>query len=238
MSGRGAPAIGAGPLQSIFNFRGPSVSWNTVSTSFEVLPPLRHPWRWERPGCNRELGAWLSWARDELETKGRLTIANQAPVTWVKQEGEGSWAEACRRTEQAEDSTVAILQWPRDSVQLAKRLGGRWPIVERFDDPDLHACARRLAAGDGRQAVAAIFEFLCERITGVSTDLKRVVEAVVEGRSTARFTTHLQHLARAQALAARPSAASALAFLEGVLADPEWWLYRRECVHQLRGDPG
>ena len=210
------PCRGVGdPLQSIFGFRDddPSVTWTAIRDSFQVLRPLLHPWRWERNGHNRDLGCWLGEARKQLEQAGRLSIGRDAPVQWIPYESEDTWASACCNASDAggqHESTVAILKWPSQCVQLAQRLGGRWPVVEKFDDPELFKCAAALASGDGPGAVRTLFDFLAARMTHVGTDLRRIVDAIVEGRATTRFSTHLDHLARLRRLADAPSAKAAL----------------------------
>jgi hypothetical protein len=235
------PYRGVGdPLQTIFGFRDdPVVPWNTIQTDFDVLDSaLREPWRWRRPGRNAQLGEWLVEARRQLETTKRLVIPDDAPVTWVQHDNGGdppeAWAAACRDTEAPNETVVAILKWPNNCKALARRLGGRWPIVERFDDPDLLKLGVKLADADGPTAVSELVEFVAERMTEMGSELRPMVEAIKAGRGTARFSKHREHAARLDALAKEPTPANALVWLEGALAHREWWLYRRECVHQLR----
>lgn len=232
------PCRGVGdPLQSVFGFRGdPCVPWTTVRSDFTILEDLRYPWRWQRDGRNDALGHWLADARRELEARGRLHIGDDAPVNWVKDEGDhtAAWAAACRDLGAPGESSIAILKWPNQCIDLAKRLGGRWPVVEKFDAPEMLTLAADLAAANGPQAVGLLFRFMAPRMTGISTDLRRIVEAVEQGRATNRFSTHLRHLARLEAIASRPSAETILAAMEGFLDERQWWLYRYECVYQLR----
>jgi DNA helicase-2/ATP-dependent DNA helicase PcrA len=230
------PCRGVGdPMQAIFGFRhDPSVGWSDIRASFEPTPPLLHPWRWERAGCNVALGRWLVEAREQLETTGKLYVAEEAPVNWVAHGADDERAATCRRVGSPQESTVAILRRPPQCIELAKRLGGRWPVVERFDNGEVFACAREMAGADGRTAVAALFAFLRPRMTGISTDLKRIADAITDGRSTSLISKNREHLERLHRLAETPSPETALAALEGVLAHDGWWLYRQECVHQLR----
>lgn len=83
--------------------------------------------------------------------------------------------------------------------------------------------------------VAALVEFVAERMTKLGTELRAIVDAIKAGRGTSRFTRNRAHAARLGALAEQPTPANALAWLDGVLAHrQDWWLYRHECVFQLR----
>jgi hypothetical protein len=237
------PCRGVGdPLQTVFGFRDdPVVSWATIKTDFEVIDgALTEPWRWRREGCNMALGKWLVAARSQLETTGRVVIADDAPITWVQHaanvEAAEEWATTCRNVGDAGSETVvAILKWPNKCKDLAKRMGGRWPIVERFDDPDLLRLAVKLVDADGPAVVDELVEFLSDRMTTIGTALKTAVDAIKAGRGVTRITKHRDHADRLSALADSPTPANALVWLEGVLAHrPDWWLYRRECAYQLR----
>lgn len=235
------PYRGVGdPLQTIFGFDDPVVPWDTIKTDFEIVDgALREPWRWRREGRNAQLGEWLVAVRGQLETTGNLVIADDAPVIWVQHangpQAAEAWANACRKSGAPNETVVAILKWPSRCKELARRLGGRWPLVERFDDPDLLRLGESLADADSPTAVAELVEFVAERMTGMGKDLRPMVEAIKTGRGTSRFAKHREHAARLDALAKEPIPANALAWLEGVLAHrDDWWLYRRECVFQLR----
>jgi superfamily I DNA/RNA helicase len=226
------------PLQAIFDFRDdPCVTWDAICSDFKVLENvLLQPWRWHGRDRNAALGKWLVEARHQLESCGRLEIDANAPVTWVRHDGEPTeaWAAVCREMGAPGESSIAILKWPNQCIELAKRLGGRWPIVERFDDPDLLRLGKMLAESEARALVGLLLEFIAARTTQVGTDLRAIADAIGEGRSTARFTKHRDHLDRLNAFADGPTPTTALAAIDGILANREWWLYRRECVYQLR----
>lgn len=237
------PCRGVGdPLQTIFGFRDdPVVPWATIKTDFEVVDhALTEPWRWRREGRHAALGEWLVAARKQLEETGRLVIANDAPVTWVQHdaavEAPDAWANTCRGANTPSNETVvAILKWPNKCKDLAKRMGGRWPIVERFDDPDLLRLGVKLVDANGAEVVEALVDFVSERMTAMGTALKTAVDAIKAGRGVSRITKNRDHADRLSALATTSTPTNALAWLEGVLAHKDdWWLYRRECVYQLR----
>jgi len=236
------PCRGVGDhLQTVFGFRDdPVVSWGTIETDFDVIDGmLTEPWRWRREGHNVHLGDWLVAARAQLETTGRLVIAEDAPVTWVPHdtavEAPAAWAATCWSVGAvANETVVAILRWPTECIDLARRLGGRWPIVERFDDPDLLRLGRELVDADGQTVAAELVQFVSERMTAMGTALKRPMAAITAGRGISRITKNREHAERLAVIANMPTPSNALAWLEGVLAHRgDWWLYRRECVFQL-----
>lgn len=237
------PCRGVGdPLQTVFGFRDdPVVPWDTIQSDFEVLHgALTEPWRWRREGHNSALGDWLVAARGQLESDQRLTISDEAPVTWIPHAPDGdtaaAWAAACRRLGASNESIVAILNRPNRCKALAQRLGGRWPLVERFDDPDLLLLGTKLAAADGPTLVAESVAFIAARMTGVGAALRTAVKAIKEGRSISRIKKNRDQADHLLALASQPTPAKALAWLESILQGHRngWWLYRHECVHQLR----
>lgn len=222
------------PLQAIFGFRSdPCVPWELVREAYELLPPLRHPWRWERAGHSRHLGRWLVDARQELESSGCVAIERSAPVNWVPHDNSNMWLRACWHSARREGSTVLVVNRPEQCAHWAKRLGGHWSVVERFDNPELLRCAQELAAGDGRKALLALFWFLAVRMTRLVRDLRPAVEAIAGGRDLGRMKTDPELLHRIRRLAASPSPTTALDLLEGALAQSHWKLYRPECVYQL-----
>lgn len=237
------PCRGVGdPLQTIFGFRDDKVvPWETIRTDFAVVEDaLTTPWRWRREGSNAGLGEWLVTARRQLMETGQVELAD-GPVTWVQHDpamsSSEAWALACRSVSAPPtETTVAILQWPPECVELAKRMGGRWPVVERFDDPDLLRLGHKLVDADGITAVDALVQFVSERMTGMGTAMKTAIDAINAGRGVTRIKKNRDHVDRLSALAMNPTPANALAWLEGVLLerDDDWWLYRRECVYQLR----
>ena len=237
------PCRGVGDsLQAIFGFRDdPVVSWDTIKHDFNVLDDaLTEPWRWRLEGRNHALGEWLVMARKQLQATGRIVIASDAPITWVQHDATGkefkTWATACRKVNMSTNETkVAILKWPKKCNTLAKWMGGRWPIVERFDEPDLFGLGADLVEASGAEVAEALVNFVSERMTAMGTALKTAVKAIKAGRGVARIKKNREHADRLNALAKTPTPETALAWLEGVLAHKgDWWLYRRECVYQLR----
>lgn len=240
---RQLPCRGVGdPLQTVFDFReDPVVSWKVVKTDFHVLEEtLTQPWRWRREGRSAALGEWLVVARKQLEEAGRLVIAKDAPITWVQHnstvEPQHAWATCCQRLNSLSSETVvAILKWPPKCIDLAKRMGGRWSVVERFDNADLFELGASLANSNGPNVVELLMEFVSRRMTGVGAALRTAVNGIKAGRGVSRIMKNRDHAYRLSVLATTPTPTNALAWLEGVLAHRgDWRLYRNECVYQLR----
>ncbi|MGE3424968.1 MAG: UvrD-helicase domain-containing protein [Dehalococcoidia bacterium] len=235
--GEALPCRGVGDdLQAIFDFGHERVvGWDVVKSYFSFQPPLEHPWRWQQHGCNSELGEWLTDARRELQTQGRLTIARDAPVRWVARRDQSVLVQACRGVVRNGETAVGIGKITnRDCIPLAKSLGRGWPVVEVFDHGDLPKCAKRLATADGRNAVAALVEFLKPRVTKAYTEIQGMMQTVRDGKDTNRIRKHKDHFARMKALADSPSPEAALALVDGIVQHTGWWLYRPECVRQLQ----
>lgn len=229
------------PLQGVFKFRGDGIPWSTVESDFGALPPLLEtPWRWRKSGANDDIGEWLVSVRDQLNGSNQLVIAEEAPVEWVEHDT-GNYADAWSKVHRGltwppYESGVWITRWPRTCVAIAKRLGGKWPVVERFDPPGLRELAHTLSAASGAAAVKPLVDFLAERMTGIGPDLKTIVDALTAGRSIGRIRNFREHAELLAAVASDPTPKHALAWLEAVLAHrgSKWFLYRRDSVYQLR----
>lgn len=225
------------PLQAVFGFRAddPLVPYKDVEAAFERKAEMLEPWRWRREGCNRDLGEWLTIARAELLRSGQVTIPADGPVKCIEGSDHSSIAAVCRTLRRDKGETAALIaKWPRTCVALAQRLGGYWPVVERFDDPTLLELAELLSAGNGRSSVRALFDFVADRVTKVRTALRTIAYAIADDRPTTRFRTHLDHRDRLVRLASLPSPETLSAALEGMLTPRDWVLYRPENIQQLR----
>lgn len=226
------------PLQAIFGFRSddPMVEWDVVAGFYERLPVLDTPHRWRN--ANVHLGEWLIRARRELED-GTLTIPEEAPIEW------SPWTEhaeldACRAWG-PDRGVVAIKRSTKPNsyvrtscLVVATRLGGWFHMVEAFDDQDLPALASRWTTASGREIVSDLHAYVRDRMVKVGPELRDLVAAVSEGRSTSRFTKYLDHRDRLQALAAEPTAQRVLDVLDGFRAERGWTVYRPEGMYQIR----
>ncbi len=221
------------PLQAIFGFRSdPLVEWSDVEAFFQPLPELSVPWRWwDR---NRRLGEWLLEARTTLLNGQPLTIGRGAPVEWEQYDGRFE-SRACERAgRSAGQHIVAIKKRPQQCGSLASRLRGRFRVVEAFDEKGLPEMVGRWPGATGAQIVKDLHDFARKRMTGIGSDLDRMVAAIAVGRPTGRFRSHLDHRDRLVRLAEQPTPEHALAALEGFRGQREWIVHRPEGLYQLQ----
>lgn len=73
------------PMQAIFDFKAPLVSWNNaVLQAFPPVGKLATPWRWKNEGTEK-LGRWLLEIRDDLAFGREIDLKTSCPreVKWI-----------------------------------------------------------------------------------------------------------------------------------------------------------
>jgi hypothetical protein len=156
------------PLQGIFDFAGPTVSWpRDIDPSFEELSPLSTPWRWR--GANSELGEYLLSIRPKLLRNEMIDIS-ASPV----QAGEATQALqvlTCSRLAKKGGSVVGIRRFPRDAHALARSLGGQFNSMEEMDCNDLVKFSELVVSVSGAARALQAIEFASSCMTQVNTRL-------------------------------------------------------------------
>lgn len=177
------------PLQSIFGFRGSSVvDWQRdVLPSFPAQDGPSTPWRWNQG--NPELGRWLMDARRLLENKQPIVLRNLPHgVRWEKLDdprfAHAVRSKACNCGARAGETVVAIASWSAQGHKMARGLGGAFSCVEPIDAKDLFTFAEQVDDRRGPERALATLDFAAACMTGVSTELKTVRNAVEAGRRT------------------------------------------------------
>ena len=172
------------PYQGIFDFNDePLVGWDVIGGDFDQLPPLHTPHRWST--ANKQLGAWLTHARSELQA-GRALDYARAPVR-LKRLPAGNRAFPARlkicRDLSNETSVVAIVRRANGAHQLAKSLGGTFTSMEELECKDLDAAADRLdGASDGIAYARNLVEFAVTKCFSRTAKLNSARAALVDGR--------------------------------------------------------
>lgn len=238
---RSLPCRGVGdPMQSIFGFNEPCVTESDVRASFDVGSSLEFPWRWEGPGANKELGAWLLDARSALRGTGSVTITRDAPVRWIQHrrgpDVNASSTKACFSIQPGQGSAVALLKESYRVPGLAKNLKGLWSTTEAIEPEgrEVLRCAEALAAGSPCDRLSSLLDFLQKRMTKMKGALKTVRAAAMEGRDSRQIKNHREHLTRFQEFLKAPSPQRALAILDSVTSEREWYIFRQRSVAMLR----
>ena len=218
------------PLQGIFGFTGDSILWSRdVEPSFVPLKVEERPWRWAE--SNPKLGEWLLELRRAL-LQGEPIDLSVAPIEWrstISPASQVSTSKAVAADEAA--SVVAILKWPNQCHNLAKKLGGEFSSMEEMESKDLlkHAKAIDLA-GSGCEVAVVLLRIARECITGLPGAVK-TMQTRLEAERLLRVTASTTHVPVVRALlkiAESPTPANVLAAAETFEAIPSVFVHRSE----------
>ena len=224
------------PLQGIFGFTGDSILWSRdVESSFVPLKVEEHPWRWAE--SNPKLGEWLLKLRQAL-LQGEPIDLSVAPIEWrstVLTASQVSTSKAVAADEAA--SVVAILKWPDQCHNLAKKLGGDFSSMEELESKDLlkHAEAIGLASS-GCDVAAVLIRIARECITRLPGTVKTMqtnLEADRLPRVTAS-TTNVPVVRAFLEIAESPTPANLLVAAETIEAIPGVFVHRSELWRAIK----
>ncbi|MEX2623975.1 MAG: hypothetical protein WD651_09610 [Acidimicrobiia bacterium] len=215
------------PLQGIFDFAGPIVSYEDhLAPAFDRLPDLTTPFRWI--DTNPQLGEWLTDVRTRIEA-GQPVDLNGAPVT----QGEVSpvsQVKACFELAKRGGSAVAIGRWEGDTHAIAKRLKGVFTVMEPIECPDLLEWAARLEGSTGAARALAVIDFAKICMTQVGTQLQTAATAYRNGTTpVVRSTTrHREAVEALNIVVTNPALDHVLAAMTQVAAISDARMHRRE----------
>ncbi len=178
------------PLQGIFNFGGQSiVSWDDdVLPNFQALPRLTVPWRWK--GTNPALGEWLAHVRQALENHQPINLlaAPRGAITFTQLPADPRQHANVRRQNcvrsicRPGEHLLAVLAWPNQCHQLAAQTRGQYRSPEPVECEELFSSARALdEASDGREKARITFNFACECLTQIKTEIGDTVQRLLGG---------------------------------------------------------
>ena len=170
------------PLQGIFGFTGDAVLWSKdVESSFVQLDVEEHSWRWAE--SNPKLGTWLLGLRRALLEGCDIDLA-LAPIEWKQTVSPGAQVLACKDVAYDDASTVvAILKWPNQCHNLAKKLGGTFSSMEELESKDLIKYAQALdRASTGCEAALVLLRIARECMTGLPSTVKTMQTRLEAGR--------------------------------------------------------
>ena len=160
------------PLQAIFGFKEPLVSWKNIC--FDITPIETYPWRWEK--TNPALGRYLNDVRQQLlpgldERRVRLSTApNQEAVHRISTSAlhDGSIFRIANQYE----TVLYIAKWESDTIAFSKGTGGFFQHDEKQNLVDLYKHTQLLDTDDGYTRANTIYDFIGECASGVATELK------------------------------------------------------------------
>ena len=225
------------PLQAIFGFKEPLVSWKSLC--FDVLEDEidTYPWRWEK--TNPALGKYLNDVRKELlpgldKKEVRLsTIPNQASVFRIK--SADIHGPVFYNIVKKYDSVIYIAKWETDTKAFAKRSGGLFQHDEKQNLDVLYHYAMRLDVDDAVTRGRVLFDFINECASGVSNELGSYENHIISGDfDFHRIKKHPEFGNRMIRLQETNSYDSMLRILEWVKACRELRLHRRELFYEMQ----
>ena len=175
------------PLQGIFGFTKEPILWSRdVELDFGALEVEERSWRWAE--TNPELGEWLLELRRALLDGTPIDLAS-APVHWRSDVAPGTQVAACKALATDETSSVvAILKWPSQCQNLARRLAGDFSSMDELESKDLlqHAEALDISVS-GCEIAAALLRVARECIAKLPATI-RTMQTGLEKERLPRIT--------------------------------------------------
>jgi len=225
------------PLQGIFGFKEPLVSWETdVAGTFEELPALKVPHRWR---SNAPLGARLAEVRTAL-LAGEPIDLRKSPFHWrplsdSSDEQMSEQVAACESLFDSTGSVVAVRRWPSECYAVAGRLRGRYTCMEEMDCKDLIQAAGQIELRQGADRCAAIFDFAELCMTGIATPLATIRKAVAQGRlpKPERLSKHQDVATAVMTVATTAGLGPVPALLQLIASVPDRRIFRRELWREM-----
>jgi DNA helicase-2/ATP-dependent DNA helicase PcrA len=223
------------PLQAIFDFREPTVDWQTnVIAQFPSIGELQTPWRWRNAGAEA-LGQWVLTVRNAF-LSGQTLDLREAPseVSWVQLDADPAKArtqrlEAARTKAPTTRGTVLVIgdsTKPQSQRIIASQTPGA-TTVEASDLKDLTAFGRSFNPASP-DASEVLITFAGEMMTNLgATELHRRV--IILDKGTARKeATPIE--SAALAFHTSPSFTTAASAFEVFAEAPNVRVYRPEVL--------
>ncbi len=220
------------PLQGIFGFAGPLVSFDDhLAPAFDRLPDLVTPYRWR--DSNPDLGDWLIDVRTNIAA-GQPVDLEHAPIQRVNA-SPATQVAICFEVAQRSGSVVVIGKWPRDCHSITQRLRGRFTVMEPVECPDLMTWAAQLDVATGPPRSATMIDFASRCMTQVGTRLRTARDAFGSGRlPILRATTPSREVIEALiAVASDPTFGPVPAAMAEIESMPGAILHRRELWREM-----
>lgn len=222
------------PLQAIYDF-GDSrlIEWDTDLIDLPEVAPDVIPWRWEK--TNPKLGRYLLDVRDCL-IDGTYVAFNDNAIRWVKDAPEAR-VNTMLSMAGAAGSVVILDKFENQCEAIARRLKGRFHVMEDLAGTKATRTAARIDQGDAPKAAAAILELAKASFAGLPGPLTSKLEKLQAGGPMPAFKRDGKSGEVLQALADVASEISPLCvavLMDAISALPTATLFRREAWTDLR----
>lgn len=157
------------PMQAVYRKlnKGDPLSWQQVTSSFEIVDHLMEPYRWKKG--NSELGEWLLDVRKHFE-KGEevdLRSADSKVVRWISNNSFQDQRKICFEMCN-EKGVVVICDWPSRCSSIAEKMQDLFVVFESVECPDLLKFSEEIEKTSGIDRVIKVVEFACKCLTGMS----------------------------------------------------------------------
>lgn len=211
------PVVALGdPLQAIYAFPGdPVVDWNVALDHLPLFAPEIQPWRWI--GHNLALGHALTRLRQELIAGTPVDLNTYPEIGWV-QDGHNERRATAWGKVGVEGSVVVLERWAHACLDLGRRLGGNFGVMEELEGNRLLAVATRIDGDDGVAAARAVIDLAAGCHASLPAQLASKGRAMETG-TFPNFTAANQAagaLAPLRSLSQELSAENTVAAIEGI----------------------
>ncbi|UUM12874.1 UvrD-helicase domain-containing protein [Clostridiaceae bacterium HFYG-1003] len=221
------------PLQAIFDWVGPLVSWQSME--FNIIEPETYPWRWEK--CNPELGQYLVRLRESLSPTlqgDKVKISTQSYGKSVSRIHPINRTLSYLRKELKEyNSVLYITKWPKQQQTICKLTGGLFQYDESQEMKELFSTANLLDSGNRFEVSCTIFDFLKKCAFHVN-ELETYRKHLLSGDTNFnRITKHITFGELITKVCEEPSIQSVIDVLNWFKLTSAFKIYRKELFGEM-----
>jgi len=197
------------PMQAIFSFGEPLVTWEATQARFPDHPTDSKPWRWTKH--NQTLGQWLFDLRSELTVGKQLTFSRLAPGLGISFRSAAGNYLAVKQAAlwhrwPSEESVVVLTAWKQGARRIGADLDGTFTVMEELAGEFMTGKLAKLAMLAPAQYASWLLELTKDCLCGNGKLNDAVKKALGQGRTVGHV--------------GRPGLEPALAGLDAVVANP------------------
>lgn len=223
------------PLQAIFGFKEKLVSWKNIC--FDITPVETYPWRWEK--TNPALGQYLNDVRSQLlpgldGQRVKLSMnPRQKDVHRISVSAlhDGSIFRIASQYE----TVLYIAKWETDTIAFSKGTGGLFQHDETQNLKVLLETARLLDKDYGEARANALFDFIGECASGITTELKSYGKHIKNGDfEFSKITKYPEFGKRMERVYKCHEHNDMMAVLDWIKNESGFHIYRRELFTEMQ----